>query len=109
MRQMKEQQERNRAAECRRNREIASLKKDQRRAEVARRNHFLFKTVFTDKPKLKLKSCHEFPSVHYDHFFFQHQLKQMEAQKRQQELILRRKNEEVRRPLVHLGREWTVS
>lgn len=28
--------------------------------------------------------------------FFQHQLKQMEAQKRQQELILRRKNEEVR-------------
>ncbi|XP_070785480.1 kinesin-like protein KIF21A [Enoplosus armatus] len=33
MRQMKEQQERNRATECRRNREIASLKKDQRRAE----------------------------------------------------------------------------
>uniref|UniRef100_A0A8D3BCJ5 Kinesin family member 21A n=1 Tax=Scophthalmus maximus TaxID=52904 RepID=A0A8D3BCJ5_SCOMX len=55
MRQMKEQQERNRATECRRNREIASLKKDQRR----------------------------------------HQVKQLEAQKRQQELILRRKNEEV--------------
>lgn len=34
MRQMKEQQERNRATECKRNREIASLKKDQRRAEV---------------------------------------------------------------------------
>uniref|UniRef100_A0A3P9NPR1 Kinesin family member 21A n=1 Tax=Poecilia reticulata TaxID=8081 RepID=A0A3P9NPR1_POERE len=34
MRQMKEQQERSRAAECRRNREIASLKKDQRRAEL---------------------------------------------------------------------------
>lgn len=34
MRQMKEQQDRNRAAESRRNREIASLKKDQRRAEV---------------------------------------------------------------------------
>ncbi|XP_035003823.2 kinesin-like protein KIF21A isoform X2 [Hippoglossus stenolepis] len=34
MRQMKEQQERNRASECRRNREIASLKKDQRRAEL---------------------------------------------------------------------------
>ncbi|CAL8385654.1 unnamed protein product [Gadus morhua 'NCC'] len=33
MRQMKEQQERNRAVECRRNREIASLKKDQRRSE----------------------------------------------------------------------------
>ncbi|XP_005725153.1 kinesin-like protein KIF21A isoform X1 [Pundamilia nyererei] len=57
MRQMKEQQERNRATECRRNREIASLKKDQRRAE--------------------------------------HQVRQLEAQKRQQELILRRKNEEV--------------
>uniref|UniRef100_A0A7N6ASD8 Kinesin motor domain-containing protein n=1 Tax=Anabas testudineus TaxID=64144 RepID=A0A7N6ASD8_ANATE len=55
MRQMKEQQERNRAAECRRNREIATLKKDQRR----------------------------------------HQVRQLEAQKRQQELILRRKNEEV--------------
>uniref|UniRef100_A0A3Q2XI51 Kinesin family member 21A n=1 Tax=Haplochromis burtoni TaxID=8153 RepID=A0A3Q2XI51_HAPBU len=55
MRQMKEQQERNRATECRRNREIASLKKDQRR----------------------------------------HQVRQLEAQKRQQELILRRKNEEV--------------
>ncbi|KAG7215946.1 hypothetical protein INR49_031542 [Caranx melampygus] len=57
MRQMKEQQERNRATECRRNREIATLKKDQRRAE--------------------------------------HQVRQLEAQKRQQELILRRKNEEV--------------
>ncbi|KAI9516950.1 Kinesin-like protein kif21a [Dissostichus eleginoides] len=57
MRQMKEQQERNRATECKRNREIASLKKDHRRAE--------------------------------------HQLKQMEAHKRQQEMILRRKNEEV--------------
>ncbi|KAM3859056.1 kinesin-like protein KIF21A [Diretmus argenteus] len=57
MRQMKEQQERNKATECRRNREIATLKKDQRRAE--------------------------------------HQLRQLEAQKRQQELILRRKNEEV--------------
>ncbi|XP_061815741.1 kinesin-like protein KIF21A isoform X2 [Nerophis lumbriciformis] len=57
MRQMKEQQERNRATECKRNREIASLKKDQRRAE--------------------------------------HQLKQLEGQRRQQELILRRKNEEV--------------
>ncbi|XP_034090216.1 kinesin-like protein KIF21A isoform X1 [Gymnodraco acuticeps] len=57
MRQMKEQQERNRATECKRNREIASLKKDHRRAEC--------------------------------------QLKQMETHKRQQEMILRRKNEEV--------------
>lgn len=40
MRQMKEQQERTRAIESRRNREIASLKKDQRRAEVKQhRNH----------------------------------------------------------------------
>ncbi|XP_078798002.1 kinesin-like protein KIF21A isoform X3 [Oryzias latipes] len=37
MRQMKEQQERSRAAECRRNREIATLKKDQRKAEVQMR------------------------------------------------------------------------
>ncbi|XP_049429501.1 kinesin-like protein KIF21B isoform X8 [Epinephelus fuscoguttatus] len=57
MKQMKEQQEKNRMNESRRNREIASLRKDQRRQE--------------------------------------HQLKLLEAQKRQQELILRRKTEEV--------------
>ncbi|XP_062852541.1 kinesin-like protein KIF21A isoform X2 [Trichomycterus rosablanca] len=57
MRQMKEQQEKNRASETRRNREIATLKKDQRRQE--------------------------------------HQLRQLEAQKRQQEIVLRRKTEEV--------------
>ncbi|XP_027889539.1 kinesin-like protein KIF21A isoform X4 [Xiphophorus couchianus] len=57
MKQMKEQQEKNRLNELRRNREIASLKKDQRKQE--------------------------------------HQLKLLEAQKRQQELILRRKTEEV--------------
>lgn len=34
MKQMKEQQERSRASETRRNREIATLKKDQRRQEV---------------------------------------------------------------------------
>lgn len=34
MRQMKEVQEKNRATECRRNREIATLKKDQRKHEV---------------------------------------------------------------------------
>ena len=34
MRQMKEQQEKNRMSESRRNREIASLKKDQRKQEV---------------------------------------------------------------------------
>ncbi|XP_016423930.1 kinesin-like protein KIF21A [Sinocyclocheilus rhinocerous] len=57
MKQMKEQQEKSRMAESRRNREIATLKKDQRKQE--------------------------------------HQLKLLEAQKRQQELILRRKTEEV--------------
>uniref|UniRef100_A0A8C7VVC2 Kinesin family member 21A n=1 Tax=Oncorhynchus mykiss TaxID=8022 RepID=A0A8C7VVC2_ONCMY len=58
MKQMKDQQEKNRMTESRRNREIATLKKDQRKQE--------------------------------------HQLKLLEAQKRQQELILRRKTEEVR-------------
>ncbi|XP_072530315.1 kinesin-like protein KIF21A isoform X2 [Salminus brasiliensis] len=57
MKQMKEQQEKNRVSETRRNREIATLKKDQRRQE--------------------------------------HQLRQLEAQKRQQELVLRRRTEEV--------------
>ncbi|XP_077090047.1 kinesin-like protein KIF21A isoform X2 [Siphateles boraxobius] len=57
MKQMKEQQERNRVTETRRNREIATLKKDQRKQE--------------------------------------HQLRQLEAQKRQQELVLRRRAEEI--------------
>lgn len=35
MKQMKEQQEKNRLNESRRNREIASLKKDQRKQEVS--------------------------------------------------------------------------
>lgn len=42
MRQMKEQQDRNRAVESRRNREIASLKKDQRRAEVTTCCYFMY-------------------------------------------------------------------
>ncbi|XP_073695055.1 kinesin-like protein KIF21A isoform X2 [Garra rufa] len=57
MKQMKEQQERNRVTETRRNREIATLKKDHRKQE--------------------------------------HQLRQLEAQKRQQELVLRRRAEEI--------------
>ncbi|XP_051976245.1 kinesin-like protein KIF21A isoform X2 [Xyrauchen texanus] len=57
MKQMKDQQEKNRVTETRRNREIATLKKDQRKQE--------------------------------------HQLRQLEAQKRQQELILRRRTEEI--------------
>uniref|UniRef100_A0A672NZ45 Kinesin-like protein KIF21A n=1 Tax=Sinocyclocheilus grahami TaxID=75366 RepID=A0A672NZ45_SINGR len=57
MKQMKEHQERTRATETRRNREIATLKKDHRKQE--------------------------------------HQLRQLEAQKRQQELVLRRRAEEI--------------
>lgn len=38
MKQMKEQQEKNRMNESRRNREIASLKKDQRKQEVGDRD-----------------------------------------------------------------------
>ncbi|XP_051789469.1 kinesin-like protein KIF21A [Erpetoichthys calabaricus] len=57
MKQMREEQEKARMTESRRNREIAALKKDQRKQE--------------------------------------HQLRLLEAQKRQQELILRRKTEEV--------------
>ncbi|KTF93726.1 hypothetical protein cypCar_00043822 [Cyprinus carpio] len=57
MKQMKEQQEKNRVTETHRNREIATLKKDHRKQE--------------------------------------HQLRQLEAQKRQQELILRRRAEEI--------------
>lgn len=47
MRQMKEQQERNRATECRRNREIATLKKDQRRAEVRDGNTYYYMYHFS--------------------------------------------------------------
>ncbi|KAF4114486.1 kinesin-like protein KIF21A isoform X3 [Onychostoma macrolepis] len=57
MKQMKEHQDRTRATETRRNREIATLKKDHRKQE--------------------------------------HLLRQLEAQKRQQELILRRRAEEI--------------
>lgn len=44
MKQMKEQQEKNRMTESRRNREIASLKKDQRKQEV---NHWDPKSSFS--------------------------------------------------------------
>lgn len=89
MKQMKEQQEKNRMNESRRNREIASLKKDQRKQEVGVHQVLLIITNL----------YHEFQ---YDHvavidtvIVLQHQLKLLEAQKRQQELILRRKTEEV--------------
>ena len=57
MKQMKEEQEKARLTESRRNREIAQLKKDQRKRD--------------------------------------HQLRLLEAQKRNQEVVLRRKTEEV--------------
>lgn len=45
MKQMKEQQEKNRLNESRRNREIASLKKDQRKQEVRLFKILLHKTM----------------------------------------------------------------
>lgn len=45
MKQMKEQQEKNRMNESRRNREIASLKKDQRKQEVSVNLHRAFLSV----------------------------------------------------------------
>lgn len=82
MKQMKEQQEKNRMNESRRNREIASLKKDQRKQEVSGRDFLhLFVCFHTKLSEIV--------------FLSQHQLKLLEAQKRQQELILRRKTEEV--------------
>lgn len=83
MKQMKEQQEKNRMNESRRNREIASLKKDQRRQEVR----------FGLTPT---RQCEVLIVQLFDtEIWLQHQLKLLEAQKRQQELILRRKTEEV--------------
>lgn len=83
MKQMKEQQEKNRMNESRRNREIASLKKDQRKQEVS------------DEMFLSLLQLPHSSVVHGS-LLSQHQLKLLEAQKRQQELILKRKTEEVR-------------
>lgn len=95
MKQMKEQQEKNRMNESRRNREIASLKKDQRKQEVGVRQVLLLvgcNYIITNL-------YHEFQYYHIavidTVIVFQHQLKLLEAQKRQQELILRRKTEEV--------------
>uniref|UniRef100_H2ZST8 Kinesin family member 21A n=1 Tax=Latimeria chalumnae TaxID=7897 RepID=H2ZST8_LATCH len=69
MKQMRDEQEKARMTESRRNREIAQLKKEQRKQEK-------FST---------------------GQLFLQHQLRLLEAQKRQQELVLRRKTEEVRK------------
>lgn len=57
MKQMKEQQEKNRMNESRRNREIASLKKDQRKQEVSERPVVLLPTDECDvQPFLPLLS-----------------------------------------------------
>lgn len=88
MKQMKEQQEKNRMNESRRNREIASLKKDQRRQEVRLPSSSPAKPPHCN---VSLLPCNWI----YTEMWLQHQLKLLEAQKRQQELILRRKTEEV--------------
>ncbi len=94
MKQMKEQQEKSRMAESCRNREIATLKKDQRKQEVQ------------DERITQIQ--HERANWQWNTFsvlcvsLVQHQLKLLETQKRQQELILRRKTEEVKHfPLLH--------
>lgn len=92
MKQMKEQQEKNRMNESRRNREIASLKKDQRKQEVSN-------SLFINFCSYIAVCATSFITFFDDTIFMfppQHQLKLLEAQKRQQELILRRKTEEVR-------------
>lgn len=92
MKQMKEQQEKNRMNESRRNREIASLKKDQRKQEVSNSQFINFCSYI-------MVCATSFITFFDDTIFMfppQHQLKLLEAQKRQQELILRRKTEEVR-------------
>lgn len=91
MKQMKEQQDKNRMNESRRNREIASLKKDQRKQEVSG-SEFLSRSF-----NVRLHQLHQStnPKFQFNLFLPQHQLKLLEAQKRQQELILRRKTEEV--------------
>lgn len=59
MKQMKEQQEKNRMNESRRNREIASLKKDQRRQEVSGRaiSRALSESFFLALAPLTLARC----------------------------------------------------
>lgn len=52
MKQMKEQQEKNRMNESRRNREIASLKKDQRKQEVGVHRVSPQLAVITSRPIL---------------------------------------------------------
>lgn len=88
MKQMKEQQEKNRMNESRRNREIASLKKDQRRQEVRLQSSSPAEPPHCNESLLPSNCI-------YTELWLQHQLKLLEAQKRQQELILRRKTEEV--------------
>lgn len=80
MKQMKEEQQRRRMEEAKRTREIAQLKKEQRRQEVRTRKL---------REICKCSICQLPSSVR------QYQIRALESQKRQQELVLRRKTQEV--------------
>lgn len=84
MKQMKEEQQRRRMEEAKRTREIAQLKKEQRRQEVRTRIcSWSFGEIW------KCSTCQLPSSIH------QYQIRALESQKRQQELVLRRKTQEV--------------
>lgn len=83
MKQMKEEQQRRRMVEAKRTREIAQLKKEQRRQEVRTRT---YSRTFRNQGTLNTLP----PS-----FVHQYQIRALESQKRQQELVLRRKTQEV--------------
>lgn len=84
MKQMKEEQQRRRMVEAKRTREIAQLKKEQRRQEVRPR-------VCSHEVR-KYANVSNLNSPSSDH---QYQIRALESQKRQQELVLRRKTQEV--------------
>ncbi|KAG8007523.1 Kinesin-like protein KIF21B, partial [Nibea albiflora] len=80
MKQMKEEQQRRRMVEAKRNREIAQLKKEQRRQE---------------KAQMKTLNSKHIKGPFLSHLSHQYQIRALESQKRQQELVLRRKTQEV--------------
>lgn len=88
MKQMKEEQQRRRMVEAKRNREIAQLKKEQRRQEVRPSGKLACSFALTVMIKMK-KNKAKHILVH------QFQIRALESQKRQQELVLRRKTQEV--------------
>lgn len=88
MKQMKEEQQRRRMVEAKRNREIAQLKKEQRRQEVGLHVLTLGK---------RIDGVNYSKSKHTEVLYSlpQFQIRALESQKRQQELVLRRKTQEV--------------